>query len=396
MRNVYIVAGTRTPIGKFGGGLKDLSPVDLGAHVMAATLEQATLPADQLDLYIMGNVLRAGHGQLLPRQAAVKAGIPTDIDGYAVDMVCSSGMMAVMNAATAIKAGEAELVLAGGMESMSQAGFFLTARARWGYKYLSGKPEQLKDVLEVDGLLDPLNQESMGNETDRLSVEYEVTREEVDWVACNSHKRAQAATSSGILGSEITPITVKTRKGERVVDADEGIRPQTSMESLTKLRPAFSPDGILTAGNASQISDGAAALLIASEDAVAKHNLTPLARIVGSSWSAVDSWRFAEAPIPAVRKLLGKQGHTVEEIDLWENNEAFATNSVLFNKVFGIPYEKLNIYGGGISLGHPIGATGARLLLTLVNGLQRTGGKLGIASLCHGVGGGTAVLIKRV
>lgn len=396
MRDVFIVAGTRTPIGKFGGGLKNIAPVDLGAHVMQATLEQANVSGSELDLYIMGNVLRAGHGQLLPRQAAIKAGIPSDIDGYAVDMVCSSGMMAAMNAATSIKAGESELVLAGGMESMSQTGFFLSARARWGYKYLSGKPEQLKDVLEYDGLTDPIEQDNMGHETDRLSKEYEVTRAEVDEVAYQSHKRAAAATADGIFASEITPFEVKTRKGTVTIEQDEGIRADTTPEGLAGLRPAFTKDGILTAGNASQLSDGAASLLLASADAVEKHGLTPLAKVIGSSWAAVDSWRFAEAPVPAVKKLLAKHSLSVEEIDLWENNEAFATNSVLFNKVFGIPYEKLNIYGGGISLGHPIGATGARLLVTLINGLTRTGGKYGVASLCHGVGGGTAFLIEKV
>ncbi len=396
MKDVYIVAGTRTPIGRFGGGLKDVLPVDLGAHVMGATLEQAGINGDNLDLYIMGNVLRAGHGQLLPRQAAIKAGISSDVDGYAVDMVCSSGMMAAMNAATSIKAGESDLVLAGGMESMSQTGFFLSARARWGYKYLSGKPEQLKDILEYDGLTDPIEQDNMGHETDRLSKEYKVEREEVDEVAYYSHKRAAEATANGIFETEITPYEVKTRKGTNVIRADEGIRSDTSAEGLAKLRPAFTEDGILTAGNASQLSDGAASMLLASQEAVEKHGLTPLAKVIGSSWSAVESWRFAEAPIPAVKKLLAKHNLSVEDIDLWENNEAFATNSVLFNKVFGIPYEKLNIYGGGISLGHPIGATGARLMLTLINGLGRTGGKYGIASLCHGVGGGTAVLIEKV
>ena len=396
MLDAYIVAATRTPIGKFGGGLKDVSPVDLGAHVMSAVMQQTNLPHDALDLYIMGNVLRSGHGQLLPRQAAMKAGISVDVDGYAIDMVCSSGMMAVMNAAMMIKAGEADLVMAGGMESMSQTGFSLSARARWGYKYLSGRPEEVKDVLEVDGLLDPLTHESMGAETDRLSAEYGITRVEVDQVAYQSQQRAMQATADGLFTHEITPFEVKTRKGTTTISADEGIRASTTPESLAGLRAAFSPDGILTAGNASQLSDGAACVLIASEKAIKTHNLTPIARLVGSSWAAVESWRFVEAPVPALRKLFKKHNLTAADIDLYENNEAFATNSVLFNKVFDIPYEKLNIYGGGISLGHPIGATGARLFVTLLNALQQTGGKLGVASLCHGVGGGTAVLVEKV
>ncbi|MGB1253838.1 MAG: thiolase family protein, partial [Candidatus Promineifilaceae bacterium] len=303
MMNAYIVSATRSPIGKFGGALKDVSPVDLGAHVMRAALEQAGVAGDAPDLYIMGNVLRAGHGQLVPRQAAIKAGISADIDGYAIDMVCSSGMMAVMNAAMMIKAGEADLVLAGGLESMSQTGFFLSHRARWGYKYLSGKPEPVADILEVDGLFDPIEQQSMGRETDRLSAEYNITRAEVDQVAMNSHLRAAQATADGVFANEITPIEVKTRKGVVTVDTDGGIRPNTTLESLGRLRAVFSENGILTAGNASQISDGAACLLIASEKAVKEHNLTPLARIVGSSWAAVESWRFAEAPVPALKKL---------------------------------------------------------------------------------------------
>ena len=392
----YIVSATRTAIGKFGGALKDVAPVELGAHVMLSALEKAGVSAENLDLYIMGNVLRAGHGQLLPRQAAIKAGIPTEIDGYALDMVCSSGMMAVMNAAMMVRSGEADLVLAGGMESMSQAGFFLSHRARWGYKYLAGRPEPVKDILEYDGLFDPIEQQSMGTETERLSAEYSITREQVDLVACNSQKRAAQATADGTFANEITPLEIKTRKGMVVFDKDEGIRADTSMESLSNLRPAFDKDGILTAGNSSQISDGAACLLIASEKAVKEHDLTPLARIVGGSWAAVESWRFAEAPVPALNKLFKKHDLSASDIDLYENNEAFATNSVLFNKIFDIPYEKLNIYGGGISLGHPIGASGARLFVTLLNGLQQTGGKHGIASLCHGVGGGTAVLVERI
>lgn len=396
MRDVYIAAAARSPIGKFGGALKDISPVDLGAHVMKAVLQRAALDPAALDLYIMGNVLRAGHGQLLPRQAAVKAGIPQHVDGYALDMVCSSGMMAVMNAAMAIRSGEAELILAGGMESMSQAGFYLSHRARWGYKYLMGAPEGLTDIVLHDGLTDPIENDGMGNETERLSSEYQITRDEVDEVAYQSHLRAAHATQTGIFSQEIAPIEIATRKGTQTVSEDEGIRPDTTRDTLAKLRPAFTSDGILTAGNASQISDGAAAMLIASEDALKAHNLTPLARIVGGAWSAVESWRFVEAPVPAIRKLLGKQGLSVADIDVFENNEAFATNSVLLHKALEVPYEKMNLYGGGISLGHPIGASGARIMITLITALQQSGGARGVASLCHGTGGGTAMLVERV
>lgn len=394
MQQAYIVSTARTPIGRFGGSLKDFSPSDLGAHVMKAILERADIPGEALDMYIFGNILRAGHGQLIPRQAAIKAGIPQSVDGYALDMVCSSGMMAVMNAAMMIKCGQADLVMAGGMESMSQAGFFLSHRARWGYKFLLGRPEQLQDILEHDGLTDPIEDEGMGSETERLAAEYGVTREELDDVAYFSHMRAAEATEKGIFKQEIVPVEIKTRKGTTVLDRDEGIRPDTTPESLARLRPAFAPDGVLTAGNASQISDGATALLIAGDKAIERYSLTPMARIVGGSWSAGDSWRFVEAPIPAVRKLVAEHDLDVSDFDLVENNEAFAVNTVLMHKELGVPTEKMNIYGSGIALGHPIGSTGARIITTLLTGLQNENGKLGLASLCHGTGGGTAVAVE--
>jgi acetyl-CoA C-acetyltransferase len=396
MQDAFIVSAARTPIGRFGGSLKDFSPVDLGAHAMKSVLEKAGVKGEDLDLYIFGNVLRSGHGQLIPRQAAVKAGIPQNIDGYAIDMVCSSAMMTVMNAATSIKAGESDLVLTGGMESMSQAGFYLSHKARWGYKFIMGPTEPLLDTMFHDGLTDPIENDGMGNETERLADEYEVTREELDYVAYESHRRAAEATASGFFKNEIAPVEIKTRKETRILDADEGIRADTSQEGLAGLRPAFSKDGILTAGNSSQISDGAAALLVASEAAVEKHSLKPIAKILGGAVAAGDSWRFVEAPVPAVQKLLGKLGKTIDDFDLVENNEAFALNSVLFNKVLGIPYEQMNVHGGAIALGHPIGCTGARIIVTLLNGLEATGGKLGLASLCHGTGGGTALALERL
>jgi acetyl-CoA C-acetyltransferase len=396
MRDVFIVAPVRTPIGKFGGKLVDVSPVELGALVMREVLQRASLDGAALDMYIMGNVLRAGHGQLLPRQAAARAGIPPGVDGYSIDMVCSSGMMAVMNAAMMIRAGEADLVLAGGMESMSQAGFSLSHRARWGYKYLMRRPEQLTDIALHDGLTDPIEDAGMGEETDRLSGEYGITRDDVDAVAAESHRRAAAAHANGAFKNEIVPVEIRSRKSTETMTVDEGIRADTSVEALASLRPAFTENGVLTAGSSSQISDGAAALLLASPDAVEQYGLKPVARLHGASVAAVESWRFVEAPIPAVRKLLQRHEISVGDIDLFENNEAFATNSVLMHRELGVSYDKLNIYGGGISLGHPIGATGARLIVTLSSALNNTGGHWGVASLCHGTGGGTAVLIERI
>lgn len=396
MQEAYIVSAVRTPLGRFGGVLANFSPVDLGAIAMRAALERAGVAGQALDLYIFGNVLKAGHGQLLPRQAAFKTGIPETVNGYAVDMVCSSGMMSAINAATAIRSGEAEVVLAGGMESMSQTGFFLSHRARWGYKFLLGAPEQLTDILLYDGLTDPTTAEAMGEQAERLAAAYEITRTDLDEVALYSQQRAAIATAQGWFQRELTPIEIKGKKGSQIVDKDEGIRPETTLESLAGLKPAFRNDGVFTAGNSSQISDGAAALVLASRSAVERHGLKPLARVIGSSWVGGEAWRFPEVPVMAVKKLLDKLKMRIYDFDLFENNEAFALSNVLFNRVLGIPYEKLNVYGGAIALGHPIGASGARIVVTLLNALQERNGQLGLAAVCHGTGGGTAIAVERL
>lgn len=396
MQHTYIVAAARTPIGKFGGAFVDTSPVALAAHAMQAVLSRAGISGELLDLYIAGNILKHGHGQLLPRQAALAAGIPDSVDGYAVDMLCSSGMMALMNGDLAIRGGEADLVLAGGVESMSQAGFFLSHKSRWGLKLLSGGPEPLRDLLLDDGLRDPTNQELMGEETEQLAQTFEVSRDELDEVACVSQQRAAAATAKDKFAAEITPITLTQRGKQVVINHDEGIRADTTRESLAKLRPAFGASGVLTAGNSSQLSDGAAMLLLASERALEKHGLKPLARILGGSWHAVTPWRFVEAPIPAVQKLVDKLGKRVADFDLFENNEAFALNNVLFQRDLDLSADRLNVYGGGIALGHPIGASGARIVVTLLHALRQEGARRGIASLCHGLGGGTALAVELV
>jgi acetyl-CoA C-acetyltransferase len=396
MQQAYIVSAVRTPLGRFGGGLAGLSPVDLGAIAMHAALERSSVPKEALDLYILGNVLRAGHGQSLPRQAAFKAGIPETVDGYAVDMVCSSGMISVINAATSIRAGEAEIVLAGGMESMSQTGFFLSHRARWGYKTLLGSPEQVTDLLLYDGLTDATTGETMGTQAERLAAVYQVTRAKLDEVAFQSQQRAAIATEKGWFQSEIIPVEVTGKKGTQVIDRDEGIRSETTKESLAKLKPAFQEDGIFTAGNSSQISDGAAALVLASKSAVEKYGLKPIARFMGGVWIGGESWRFSEVPILAVNKLLDKLKLSITDFDLFENNEAFALSSVLFHRQLGIPYEKLNVYGGAIALGHPIGASGARIIVTLLNALQQRNKQMGLAAICHGTGGGTAIAVERL
>ncbi|MBC1194247.1 thiolase family protein [Microcystis aeruginosa BLCCF158] len=396
MQEVYIVAAVRTPIGRFGGGLMGLSPADLGATVMKSALEIANLPPEALDLYIFGNVLGSGHGQLIPRQAAIKAGIPVSVDGYRVDMVCSSGMIAVSNAATSIRAREADLVLAGGIESMSQTGFFLSHRARWGYKFLMGAPEQLTDLLLHDGLTDATTAEVMGSQVDRLCLDRGVSRQALDEIAALSHQRAATATEKGWFNGEIVPIELKSKKGSIIIAQDEGIRSDSTPEGLGKLRPAFNPSGVLTAGNSSQISDGAAAILLASQKAVDQYGLKPIAKILGGAVGAGKTERFPEFSVLAAKKLLSSLDKTIEDFDLVENNEAFALNNLLFEMDLGLAREKQNVHGGAIALGHPIGASGARILVTLINALKVQDKTLGMGAICHGTGGGTAIAIERV
>ncbi len=395
MRDVYVVGAVRTPIGRFGGALKDHSPVDLASHAMKGLLDRTGVDGGDLDIYLFGNVLRGGHGQLIPRQAALKAGIPDTVDGVAIDMVCSSGMMSVMQASTMIKAGEADLVMAGGTESMSGTGFSLSSRARWGYKFLMGNPEGLTDMLLHDGLTDPMSGDAMGSQAERLATEKGVTRGQVDAMALASHARAAAAWEKGHFASEVVPIEYRQRRATVTLETDEGIRADTTLESLGALRAAFDKEGVLTAGNASQISDGAAALLLASGDAVKAHGLKPMARYKAGSWAAGEPWRFPEAPIPAVKRLLDRSGEAISDYDLFENNEAFALNSVLFCNELGVDHTKLNVHGGAVALGHPIGCSGARILVTLIHALHTHDRQQGLAAICHGTGGGTAVTLER-
>lgn len=395
MRDVFVVGAVRTPIGRFGGALKDHTPVDLAAHAMRGLLDRSGVDGGALDIYLFGHVLRAGHGQLTPRQAALKAGIPESVDGVAIDMVCSSGMMSVMQGATMIKAGEADLVMAGGTESMSGTGFTLSSRARWGYKFLMGNPEGLTDVLLHDGLTDPMSGDAMGSQAERLATEKGVTREQVDAMAMASNVRAAAAWEAGHFADEVLPIEYRQRRNVVTLEQDEGIRADTTMESLAGLRPAFDKEGVLTAGNASQISDGAAALLLASADAVKAHGLKPLARYKAGSWAAGAPWRFPEAPVPAVKRLLDRSGEKIADYDLFENNEAFALNSVLFCDQLGVDHADLNVNGGAVALGHPIGCSGARILVTLIHALRTRDREQGLAAICHGTGGGTAVSLER-
>lgn len=396
MEDVLILSAVRTPIGRFGGALKDHSPVDLGAHTMAAALERAGVPGDKLDLYFFGQVLRAGHGQLVPRQAAIKAGIPDTVDGVATDMVCSSGMMSIMQAAAFIRAGEAHAILAGGVESMSGTGFYLSSGARWGYKFLAGPSESLVDLMHRDGLSDPFSGDAMGLQTEKLAEERGVSREELDAIAAESHKRTSEAAESGRFSDEIVPIEYRKRRDTLTLDRDEGVRPDTSAESLSGLRPAFKKDGVLTAGNSSQISDGSAAVILVSRSFAEANGLTPIAKLSASGWAAGEPYKFPEAPIPAVDSVLKKTGREIGDFQLFENNEAFAINSILFNRMLDVPYDQLNVNGGAIAMGHPIGCSGARIIVTLLHALRNRGHESGIASICHGTGGGTAAAIDIV
>nr|WP_197490558.1 thiolase family protein [Sulfolobus sp. A20] len=388
--NVYIVSAVRTPIGKFAGSLKDLSPVDLGTIAIKEALKRANVSPEMVNIAIMGNVLRAGHGQDIARQCAIRAGIPYEIDGFSTDMVCSSGMMSVIIASQMIRSGDADIVVAGGTESMSQAMFAVRADVRWGVKMLMEKKLDLIDTMLVDGLTDPFNMKLMGQEADMVAKSRNVSRKELDEVAYQSHLRAYEATLKGYFKSEIVEVNVNGK----IIDRDEGIRPDTSLEKLSKLSPAFNPDGVHTAGNSSQISDGASALVIMSEKAVKELKVEPIAKILGYSWTGIESWRFTEAPIYAIKKLLNKLKMEVNDFDYFENNEAFAINNVLVNRYLGIPYDRLNVFGGAIAIGHPIGASGARIITTLINVLSKMNGKRGIASICHGIGGATAMAIE--
>lgn len=396
MPDVFIASAVRTPIGKFGGALKSHSPADLAAVAMQGALTAAGIDGSDLDLYIFGNVLRAGHGQLIPRQAAFKIGIPAEVDGLQIDMVCSSGMMSLMQASAMIRAGDADVVLAGGVETMSNTGFLLSSRARWGYKLLMGKPENVTDLLLFDGLTDPMSGEAMGVQTERLAAEHKISREALDEIAAASHQRAASAWESGLFESETIAVEYKERRKSLMLEQDEGIRGDSTVESLSGLKPAFSTDGVLTAGNSSQISDGAAALVLASAAAVERLGLKPIARLSSGSWSAGEPWRFAEAPLPAVKKILDRSNLSIADFDLFENNEAFAINSILFNRMLDVPYDRLNVHGGAIALGHPIGCSGARIVVTLLHALQNRDGHNGLAAICHGTGGGTAVSVERL
>jgi len=385
-----IVAGVRTPIGALGGSLAEVAAVDLGGLCIQEALRRAGVPGESVDEVIMGNVVGAGQGQNPARQATLKAGLPVSVGATTVNKVCGSGLKALMFAAQAIRLGDARIVVAGGMESMSRAPYLLP-RARQGYRM--GNAE-LVDAMIHDGLWDVYSNRHMGVYGDQCAAAVKLTRADQDDFAVRSFTRARQATADGVFKSEIVSVPVVVRKQTTLVAEDEG--PARFDEAkLRSLRPAFGEGGTVTAGNASSINDGAAALVVVGDDVVAASGLTPLARVVGAAMFSREPEWFTLAPIGALRKLLDQLGWSVATTDLFEINEAFSAVTLAAERDLGIPGDKVNIYGGAVALGHPIGCSGARIVVTLLNALQRTGGKRGIACLCIGGGEAVALAVER-
>ncbi|MFI6521850.1 acetyl-CoA C-acetyltransferase [Spirillospora sp. NPDC050679] len=386
-----IVAGARTPVGRLLGSLKDFSAADLGAHAIKAALERAGVTGDQVQYVILGQVLQAGAGQIPARQAAVKAGIPMTVPSINVNKVCLSGLDAIALADQLIRAGEFDIVVAGGMESMTQAPHLLP-KSRGGYKY--GSVEVL-DHMAHDALTDAFDGVSMGESTERHNTRLGITRAEQDEFSARSHQRAAEAIKNGVFDDEIAPVEIPQRRGEPVVfAADEGVRGDTTVESLGRLRPAFAKDGTITAGSSSQISDGAAAVVVMSKAKAEELGLTWLAEIGAHGNVAGPDNSLQSQPSNAIKHALGKAGLGVDDLDLIEINEAFASVGIQSMKDLGVGPDKVNVNGGAIALGHPVGMSGARIVLHLAYELKRRGGGLGAAGLCGGGGQGDALLIR--
>jgi acetyl-CoA C-acetyltransferase len=386
-----IVAATRTPTGRFLGGLSSFSATDLGAHVIREAIRRAGVPAERIDEVIMGNVVQAGAGQAPARQAALAGGVPADVPAVTINKVCGSGLKAVMLAAQAIKAGDGDLYVAGGMESMSNAPYLLT-KARTGYRM--GDATMI-DAVVHDGLWCAVEHVHMGEEAEIVAEAYNVTREEQDDLAYHSHMKAQAATEAGRFRDEIVPVEVPGKKGATtLIERDEPIRAETTMEALAALKPAFrKQNGSVTAGNAPGLSDGASATVVASERLARELGLPILARITGYAAAAIEPRMIFACPPRAVRKLLERTGQKMSDFDVIEVNEAFAAQTVANGKELGWDWDKVNPNGGAVALGHPIGSSGSRVLTTLIYELRRRGGGKGLATLCLGGGGAVAMSV---
>jgi acetyl-CoA C-acetyltransferase len=390
MPHTVILSAARTPIGKLGGGLSSLAATELGGIAIEAALERAEVAPEQIEHVVMGQVLQAGQGQIPSRQAQIRGGIPKEVSSETINKVCASGVRATGILDAAIRAGDVEVAVAGGMESMSNAPYLLKG-ARFGYRMGDGKA---LDAMLSDGLTNPFSGKHMAQEASEVAEELEMTRADMDRWALRSHELALKATDEGRLPEEIVPVTIKSRKGDRVVEVDEAPRRDTSLETLAKLPPIFLEDGSHTAGNAPGVNDGAGALVLASDEWAQRNGKTPLARIVAQAQVADDFPYLARTPANAALKALARAGLSADDIDVWEINEAFASVTLNSIRMLGIDEDRVNVNGGAVALGHPIGASGARILGSLVLELQRRGGGRGVAAICSGGGQGDAVIVE--
>lgn len=392
MREVVIVSAVRTPIGAFGGSFKDVSAVKLGAVVVKEALARANVKPELVDEVIFGSVLQAGLGQNVARQVAIAAGIPNEVPSMTINKVCGSGLKTVILGAQAIMTGDADIIVAGGTENMSMAPYLLP-NARWGYRMGDGA---IIDYMVHDGLTDIFNNYHMGITAENIAEQWNITREEQDKFALESQQRAERAIKEGRFKDEIVPVEVPQKKGDPIiVDTDEHPRFGTTLEALAKLKPAFKKDGTVTAGNASGINDGAAAVVLMSKEKAEELGIKPLVTIVSYASAGVDPKIMGYGPVPASQKALAKANMTIEDIDLVEANEAFAAQALAVMKGLGLDPEKTNVNGGAIALGHPIGCSGTRILVTLIHEMIKRDAKTGLATLCIGGGQGTALIVKR-
>ncbi|HBS91765.1 MAG TPA: acetyl-CoA C-acyltransferase [Erysipelotrichaceae bacterium] len=392
MRDVVIVAAVRTAIGSFGGSFKNVSAVELGRTVVEEVIRKSNITPEMVDELIFGNVLQAGLGQNVARQVAVASKIPVEVPSYTVNKVCGSGLKTVALAANAIMVGESDIIIAGGCENMSQSPYIMPS-ARWGARMGN---TQLIDTMVYDGLTDVFNQIHMGITAENIVDKYGFTREQLDRFSVDSQNKAVEAISSGRFKDEIVPVVIPQRKGDPIiVDTDEYPKPNSTMEGLAKLRPAFKKDGVVTAANSSGINDGAAALCLMSKEKAEELGLTPLVTITSYASAGVDPLIMGTGPIPATEKALKKAGLTVNDLDLIEANEAFAAQSLSVMESLGLDSEKVNVNGGAIALGHPIGASGARILVTLIHEMLKRESRYGLATLCIGGGQGISMIVKR-
>lgn len=393
MNNIVIVGALRTAIGSFNGALADVSAVELGTTVVGALLRKTELEPGLVDEVIMGNVLQAGTGQNPARQIQINSGIPDEVCSYTVNKLCGSGLKSVALGVQAISNGDADIIIAGGTENMSQAPYLLDSRARKGLRLGDGV---VQDSLLKDGLMCSIHGYHMGVTAENIAKAYNLSREDQDAIALASQLKAESAITRGAFKAEIVPVTIKGRKGDVIVDTDEFPKAGSTAEGLMKLRPAFDNEGTVTAGNASGINDGAAALMLMTENRAKSLGLVPLARVRGYASAGVAPALMGLGPVPATRKVLEKTGLSLSDIDLIEANEAFAAQFLAVGRELGFDPEKVNINGGAIALGHPIGASGARVLVTLLHALQAQNKTLGLATLCIGGGQGISMVIERL